>query len=33
MEWEQVDKRELERLYYEENLADSVIADLFGVSG
>lgn len=32
MEWEQVDKRELERLCYEENLADSVIADLFGVS-
>ena len=32
MEWVQVDKRELERLYYEENLPDAVIADRFGVS-
>lgn len=32
MKWEQVDKRELERLYYEENLPDSIIAERFNVS-
>lgn len=32
MEWEQVEKQELERLYYEENLPDSLIAERFGVS-
>lgn len=32
MEWEQVDKRELERLYYDENLSDAAIANRFGVT-
>lgn len=31
MKWEQVDQRELERLYYEENLPDSAIAERFGI--
>lgn len=32
MEWEQVGRLELERLYYEENLSDSSIAERFGIS-
>lgn len=32
MEWEQVGKLELEQLYYEENLPDSLIAERFGIS-
>ena len=32
MEWEQVGKQELEQLYYEENLSDSLLAERFGVS-
>ena len=31
MEWEQVGELELERLYYEENLPDSLIAERFGI--
>ena len=32
MEWEQVGRLELEQLYYEENLSDSLIAERFGIS-
>ena len=32
MKWEQVGKLELEQLYYEENLPDSLIAERFGIS-
>ena len=32
MEWEQVGRLELEQLYYEENLPDSLIAERFGIS-
>lgn len=32
VEWEQVGKLEMERLYYDENLSDSLIAERFGVS-
>ncbi len=32
MKWEQVGRLELERLYYEENLSDSLIAERFGIS-